>query len=56
MRVGNVSGKNYYWAAEADPGGELWGVAALPLGIFQTCLVTDVYPFFIPKIILQVII
>ena len=38
---------------EADPGGRVEGVATPPLGSFQTCLVTHVSPFFIPKIILS---
>ena len=46
--------------SEADPGGGVEGVAPPPpsptLGSFQTCLVTYVYPFFIPKVILQVVI
>ena len=43
--------------SEADPGGGVEGVATpSPLGSFQTCLVTYVYPFFIPKVILQVVI
>ena len=34
---------------EADPGGGLRG--SPPLGSFETCLATDVYPLFIPNII-----
>ena len=37
---------------EADPGGGLMGLQTPPLGSFQTCLATHVYPFFIPKIVL----
>ena len=40
----------------ADPGEGLRGLATPPLGSFQTFLATHVYPFFIPKIIVWVII
>ena len=40
----------------ADPGEGLRGLATPPLGSFQTFLATHVYPFFIPQIIVWVMI